>query len=1219
MSSYTKAKVWDQVYSTMVNLPSGIASTASALNAMNQNSINRDLEDRYEEYQAVVDYADSHSVNPAYDSREGFIQAASAATGVDRKFVKNVLDSVNWDPTRTNNSTLTDWMAQNGYGTNSWKRNYITKKTAENSRSLIVDTLKQGVSDFAETNMLEGPYTYFDNERKMRYQLRKLSDTAKIAEVTGIPKDYVDNLIASDQTIMEEVNEWFDGEFTDKLREYETQQQSANIATQTQSVLDVHVLQCINNNTSDIEFAQGVLSIINSTGYSAAFDKGMTDRMIASSIASYMSQYAVDFAKTNYMLSDSQFFRRYESDMTTKRDSIVKAFGDSGVTDGMISYADSAIYKALGKAYETKNKELEDSTEAYTEAQADKIKSDLEYASTELKNRLSTANYDISNGKAYKYSSMSIDDFVKEVSNETFQSKDELLAWCNKNGKNDIYKSFLELHTNAISKHESEKQEEISATANGIKLNGVKKADELIQKINTDQNKYATWTNDDIAKSIGFDSYEAYMNNTDPNKQSLFSRINSAIESAKKSVDEEKANASKEKQSKEDIALTIKTDEIVRQINDAPSLYYNKNEDFAAQQIGFDSYEAYKNGSPTQHQVSCFNSIMKAIGQAGNDVSNEAAEIKKATDEERKQLRSQYTTIMKDNSSAIIELAKSGLLHTPDRLASILSLGKFEDSNDLMDNASPEIKTLYIDTLSKMDDAYAEYTGININGVAESALNARKKNLTGSVNVGYVSFTGYHADIIKGTPDSYNEDKFQLFNDDSEPIADFTLKKSSVEVRNPFEETYEWIDNDYALAEGNEVTSRIYDIDAFNSYVDRFHPDMKDNTKFMKTLIAQWNKAYCSIPTSEEVMEKYREATFSEAFSMAMNGDKQGAQLLMAEKKSYWPDDKSYADDLKKISITISDDVKSVVNYVEKKIKDMLPEGSEYSYNLYKYMNIDEATATRLQAEITKNPADREKILSDFADSCFLNLQSDKIKEYYRELNSTSVPTFRDYGKGTADYSGNAADIFARYVSGKPVVGSLDANTFSVMYNALMSSDKVNVLDTASSILFSDGNEELDFTKLSDFQKNMVYAAALPVVYLKDKSSYMVDRLKNVKGINEGDLKIVTFNNDVAVLDVNSQIMYTIPVNTKSREWLKYNVKSDVISSIGDSDFLYRIGSDDAFGIDSGSSFDIGNLIVSSRSGTSGVTISENTSSDYLTMGDDPTATKVRQAFSQEK
>lgn len=1215
MSYYTKARLWSNIASNINSISQATGDIVQMSRNIADMDTNRLLNDNFDDYKKIVDYTDSHIISAQNSDRESFIAAAASATGVDSKFIDKVFTTTNFDPAKMNGATLTDWMLQNGYGTESWRRDYVTKKLVELDENKIAEYIQTSLINDANEQLESNPSSLDNWSSFTGKKLNEYMNAEKIANALNMNVQRVKELMTSGN-ISERVNKWYETDFSDEMNNLQYQQQSANIATQTQSLMDVHVLQCINNNASDTEFAQGVLNIINRTGYSAAFDKGMTDRMIASSIASYLSQYAVDFAKTNYMLSDAQFFSRYESDMTAKRDSIVKAFGDSGITDDMISYADSAIYKALGTAYKIKNEELEDSAEAYTKAQADKIKSDLEYASTELKNRLSTADYDISNGKAYKYSSMSIDDFIKEVSNETFQSKDDLLAWCNKNGKNDIYKSFLELHTNAISKHESEKQEEISATANGIKLNGVKKADELIQKINADPNKYATWTNDDIAKSIGFDSYEAYMNDTDPNKQSLFSRINSAIESAKKSVNEEKTNASKEKQSNEDIALTIKTDEIVRQINGAPSLYYNKNEDFAAQQIGFDSYEAYKNGNPTQHQVSCFNSIMKAIGSAGNDVSNEAAERKKATDEERKQLRSQYTTIMQDNSSSIIQLAKSGLLHTPDRLAFILSLGKFEDSNDLLDNASPEIKTLYIDTLSKMDDAYAEYTGININGVAESASNARKKNLTGSVNVGYVSFTGYHADIIKGTPDSYDEDKFQLFNDDSEPIADFTLKKSSVNVRNPFEETYEWIDNDYALAEGNEVTSRIYDIDAFNSYVDRFHPDMKNNTKFMKTLIAQWNKAYCSIPTSEEVMEEYRDATFSEAFSMAMNGDRQGALLLMAEKKSYWPDDKSYADDLKKISITMSDDVKSVVNYVEKKIKNMLPEGSEYSYNLYKYMNIDEATATRLQAEITKNPADREKILSDFADSCFLNLQSDKIKKYYRELNAISAPTFRDYGKGAADYSGNAADLFARYVSGKPVVGSLDANTFSVMYNALMSSDKVNVLNMASGILFSDGNEELDFTKLSDFQKNMVYAAALPVVYLKDKSSYMVDRLKNVTGIKEGDLKIVTFNNDVAVLDVNSKIMYTIPVNNDSREWVKYNVKSDVISSIGDSDFLYRIGSDDA---GYGSNFDIGNLIVSSRSGKSGVTISENTSSDYLTMGDNPTATKLQQAFSQEK
>lgn len=1218
MSYYTKARLWSNIASNINSISQATGDIVQMSRNIADIDTNRLLNDNLDDYKKIVDYTDAHIISAQNSDRESFIAAASSATGVDSKFIDKVFTTTNFDPAKMNGATLTDWMLQNGYGTESWRRDYVTKKLVELDENKIAEYIQTSLINDANEQLESNPSSLYNWSSFTGKKLNEYMNAEKIANALNMNVQRVQELMTSGN-ISDRVNKWYETDFSDEMNNLQYQQQSANIATQTQSLMNVHVLQCINNNASDAEFAQGVLNIINRTGYSAAFDKGMTDRMIASSIASYMSQYAVDFAKTNYMLSDSQFFSRYESEMTAKRDSIVKAFGDSGVIDDMISYADSAIYKALGTAYTIKNEELKNSAEAYTNAQADKIKSDLEYASTEIKNMITSADYNISNGMSYIYASMDIDTFVNDVSGGVFTSEKELLEWCNANNKSDIYKSFMELHSSAMSSYESEKQKEIDKYSSSIKLGDTKKADELIQKINADPNKYATWTNDDIAESIGFDSYEAYMNDTDPNKQSLFSRIKSAIESAKKSVNEEKTNAYKEKQSQEDIALTIKTDEIVRKINGAPSLYYNKNEDFAAQQIGFDSYEAYKNGSPTQHQVSCFNSIMNAIGSAGNDVSNEAAEIKKATDEERKQLRSQYTTIMQDNSSSIIELAKSGLLHTPDRLAFILSLGKFEDSNDLLDNASPEIKTLYIDTLSKMDDAYAEYTGININDVSETASNARKKNLTGSVKVGYVSFTGYYADIVKGTPDSYDEDKFQLFNDDSEPVADFTLKESSVDVRNPFEETYEWIDNDYALTEGNEVTSRIYDIDAFNRYVDRFYPDMKNNTKFMKTLIAQWNKAYCSIPTSEEVMEEYRNATFSEAFSMAMDGDLQGAQLLMAEKKSYWPDDKSYADDLKKISITMSDDVKSVVSYVENKIKDMLPEGSEYSYNLYKYMNIDEATATRLQAEITKNPADREKILSDFADSCFLNLQSDKIKEYYRELNSISVPTFRDYGKGTADYSGNAADLFARYVSGKPVVGSLDANTFSVMYNSLMSSDKVNVLNMASSILFSDGNEELDFTKLSDFQKNMVYAAALPVVYLKDKSSYMVDRLKNVKGINEGDLKIVTFNNDVAVLDVKSQIMYTIPVNTKSREWLKYNVKSDVISSIGDSDFLYRIGFDDAFGIDSGSSFDIGNLIVSSRSGNADVTISENTGSDYLTMGDNPTATKLRQAYSQEK
>ena len=1134
MNSYTKAKVWDQVYSTMVNLPSGIASAASSLNALHQGDINRDLENRYEEYQAVVDYADRNSVNPAYKSREGFIQAASASTGIDRKFIGNILDSVNWDPTRTNNSTLTDWMVQNGYGTNSWKRNYITKKTAENSRSQIVDTLKQGISDFAEKNMLEGPYTFFDNERKMRYQLRKLSDTAKIAEITGIPKDYVDNLISSDPTIMEEVNEWFDGEFTDKLRDYETQQQSANIATQTQSILDVHVLQCINNNTSDTEFAQGVLNIINRTGYSAAFDKGMKDRMIASSIASYLSQYAVDFAKTNCMLSDSQFFSKYESDITAKRDSIVKAFGDYGITDDMISYADSAIYKALGTAYKTKNEELEDSAEAYTKAQADKIKSDLEYASTELKNRLSTADYDISNGKAYKYSSMSIDDFIKEVSNETFQSKNDLLAWCNKNRKNDIYKSFLELHTNAISKHESEKQEEISATANGIKLNGVKKADELIQKINADPNKYATWTNDDIAKSIGFDSYEAYMNDTDPNKQSLFSRINSAIESAKKSVDEEKTNASKEKQSQEDIALSIKADEIVRKINNAPSVYYDKNEDFAAQSIGFDSYEAYKNGNPSKNAVSCFNSIMQAIKSAKNEVSNEDAKIRQETDKARKELRTMYVSEMRNISTSIIENAKSGLIYDPDKLASVLSMEYFSNHQDLIDNSSPEIKTLYIKTLSSMSDNYADFIGIDNNSVVINALKARSENTTGNVNVAYVSFTGPSIESVKGTPDSYNKSKFNLFNDTSEPIADFSLKESEVETGNPFERTYDWIDKDYKLEDDEEVSDKIYDIDAFISYVDSVYPNMKNNTKFMKALVTQWNKAYCSIPTADKTKKASREALEAQAYSeLISTGDINTAQKILSSGYNLYDSPKDYSDAYEKLKLTQSGDVKNAVSAVETMAKSMIPKESTYSSYRNAWTNIPFANIQKLQSDIMRNPDKRESIISEFIDNSINIITSKMADDYYKELKSVGS-LYAGFGGNNSESIENGPQLFSMMVDDRFYVGKPDSNTFSVLLASMKNDPNKNIYDVATSIVF-EGSEKFD--KLDDNQKSIIHSMVSPVAYAYSKMSFMSENAEKLLGVNPENIKYVVMNNDISLIDTLNGNIYSIPFNSASSSW----------------------------------------------------------------------------------
>ena len=63
-----------------------------------------------------------------------------------------------------------------------------------------------------------------------------------------------------------------------------------------------------------------------------------------------------------------------------------------------------------------------------------------------------------------------------------------------------------------MSSYESEKQKEIDEYSSSIKLGDTKKADDLIAKIKENPYMYAAWTDDDIARAIGFESYEAYMN-----------------------------------------------------------------------------------------------------------------------------------------------------------------------------------------------------------------------------------------------------------------------------------------------------------------------------------------------------------------------------------------------------------------------------------------------------------------------------------------------------------------------------------------------------------------------------------------------------------------------------------------------------------------------------------------------------------------------------------
>ena len=228
MSSYTKAKVWNQIYSTMVNLPGEIASTASAMNAMNQNIINRDLENRYEEYQAVVDYTDAHIISAQNSDRESFIAAAASATGVDSKFIDKVFKTTNFDPAKMNGATLTDWMLQNGYGTESWRRDYVTKKLVESEENNIAEYIQTSLINDANEQLESNPSSLDNWSSFTGKKLNEYMNAEKIANALNMNVQRVQELMTSGN-VSERVNKWYDTDFSDEMNNLQYQQQQAKL------------------------------------------------------------------------------------------------------------------------------------------------------------------------------------------------------------------------------------------------------------------------------------------------------------------------------------------------------------------------------------------------------------------------------------------------------------------------------------------------------------------------------------------------------------------------------------------------------------------------------------------------------------------------------------------------------------------------------------------------------------------------------------------------------------------------------------------------------------------------------------------------------------------------------------------------------------------------------------------------------------------------------
>ena len=1177
MNSYTKAKVWDQVYSTMVNLPSGIASAMTSMNQMHQADVRRELENNYEGYQAVVDYADAHSVNPAYTSRDGFIQAAAEATGQKTSFVDKVLSSNNWDPTKTNNVTMTDWMLQNGYGTNSWRREKQNQKTFENNSNKILSFIENGMQTFAENKLMEGPYTFFDNERASKNELQRLMDPSQIAEATGMPKEYIKSLM-DDAGISDKVNAWYEDEYVGMLRDYEDQQQKAGIATQANSLLKVHVQQTLSNDWTDEEFVEGVMNIINETGYNVAFDSGYVNSFLNSAMSSYIANYALDFTDNNLKLSDYEFNRRYKESMTDKIDSLSKAFGDKGIEENLIKSATAAAYGAFSTAYETKQKLIADYQDAESEAAEDKQEYDFDTFVNTLKTDIDSINYNIKNGEYFDYANMDMDTFVNHVSKGAFANEAELKDWAIKNGKTEIYDSVLNAHTSAVSKMKTEAESDLEAHKQAFKADKQVAVNDLLNQIKTDNFKFAGWTDDTIAQFFDFKDYKSYMDYKGDDKSeytSWFESIRKEINTAKENIRNEIDDFAK---NEKELRLNVYTDRIIQGIDQLPLMFYNKDNNWIARQVGFESYKEYT-ARCTENQRTNFNRIKTALSTAKTKIGNMTAKAEDEAEKIRTEQLSQFTEAMNTNMSAIISDSSAGIYYSDDDIAVRSSMGLFESVDDLMDNADKTIRENFIAGLKKSRDAYAEYIGINLNLLYSNVSVARNKDISTPVKVSYVSYKEGHGFAIDTSnnatqspdgeiqssedkkPSSYDETKFAFFNSDkSSPDYDYTYMPSEVSfVGNMFEVQYDWISKDFEMSEDGKISGKVYDYDAFIEYAQTNYPEMLNNEKFMKSLIAEWNKTYCSIPTSEEKIKELQDEIINEAMSILTNEyDYNGARTYLSRFQYLFEKPEDYQKALNGISLKLSESVSNAISNVEQKLRRMIPADMRNNGQVFSWMQVSQGSAQALQAKINSDPANEQEYIQKFYEECLSSVTSKMLEDFYGEMKSVGK-LYQYYGTEDADVMTNGAMMFGRMVSDKFSIGKLNPDKISVIYGYLKQSGKKdNIYDVATSVIFND--EKLKYENLSDSEKNAVSNAVSPLAYMYDKSSYMEKNLTSYFGLDESDLKLVSYNNDVAIFDTKSSTMYTIPINASTNNWVSYTIKDEAVKSeIKNTNSLYLV------------------------------------------------------------
>lgn len=352
MSYYTKAKLWENINSNVNSMMNSVASLKQTFDYGKQYDMNREFDNRYEDYQAVVDYADANAYTK-YDSIDNFINSASADLNIDSKFIKNVIESNNYDPTMSNGATMTSWMLQNKTGSDKWRRNQITKALNKSDESTIQNYILSGLETYAQELVSKDPYSMYDWEPSVKKKYSELLDPKAISEATGIDERRVQDVL-NNSTIKENVDNIYDT----KLREYfdglKEQQENARIKQAAGTYITSVIDQCVANKTSTEDFKKILDKSIIESGLNLTESPEILERYRYKAYESYIAKKSIEFGKENFLLDDYEFHEKFVEYNKGLRKEF---YGDSEKNSSYMNYADAYT----SKINTVTNKEKEDS------------------------------------------------------------------------------------------------------------------------------------------------------------------------------------------------------------------------------------------------------------------------------------------------------------------------------------------------------------------------------------------------------------------------------------------------------------------------------------------------------------------------------------------------------------------------------------------------------------------------------------------------------------------------------------------------------------------------------------------------------------------------------------------------------------------------------------------------------------------------------------------